>query len=133
LDSGSKDFDVRMNDRDLLRGNDMLTAGGIADSIYRYITFESTQIKFTDKNHGVMEGNLTLRAVTKPVKVNFTYNGYELYENWPKMGFSASGSLKRSDFGMVTKPTASDDVTFDIELEFVRIQPSTEAYLSTPR
>jgi hypothetical protein len=41
LDSGSKDFDVRMNDGDLLRGNDLLTAGRIADNVYRYIMFES--------------------------------------------------------------------------------------------
>jgi polyisoprenoid-binding protein YceI len=133
LDSGSKDFDMRMNDRDVLRGNDMLTAGGIGSSLYRWITFEGTQVNFSHQKSGTMTGNLTLVGVTKPVTMDITYNGYELYENWPKMGFSVKGLLHRSDFGITAKPTASDEVAYRMELEFVRVQPSTEAYLKSPK
>lgn len=127
FDSGSKDFDMRMNDRDVLRGNDM--SDGIAASPYRFMTFKSTQIKFTSKNRGTMTGDLTMAGVTKPVTMDITYNGFVQYNAWPKMGFSGSGKLKRSDWGITAKPTAGDEISFQLEFEFVRIQPSTLKYL----
>lgn len=127
FDSGSKDFDMRMNDRDVLRGNDM--SDGIGSSPYRFMTFKSNSIKFTSGNKGIMTGELTMVGVTKPVTLNVTYNGFVQYNLWPKMGFSATGKLNRSDWGITAKPTAGDEIAFEIEFEFVRIQPSTLKYL----
>ena len=47
-------------------------------------------------------GDLTINGVTKPVTLNVTYNkgGKHLSGKYMIDGFSATGSLKRSDFGM---------------------------------
>lgn len=127
FDSGSKDFDMRMNDRDVLRGNDM--SAGIGSTPYRFLTFRSTSVKFTSGTEGVMTGDFTMVGVTRPVTLQFKYNGYVLYNTWPKMGFSAHGTLKRSDWGITSKPTASDLVTFELEMEFMRDQASTRKML----
>lgn len=116
IESGDKDFDVRMNAPDVLRGYDPSD-----DGIYRWITFESTSIEFRDakKNAGVINGDLTIKGVTRPIKINFTYNGF--FKNVlgaQKMGFSGNGGFKRSDFGIKSVPTAADDLTFMIEFEF---------------
>jgi polyisoprenoid-binding protein YceI len=118
LDSGDRDFDMRMNAPDVLRGYDH--SDGLSGK-YRYITFESTQITFIDGNRGVMMGDLTLLGITHPIKIDFTYNGY--FKNvlgYQKMGFSGNGKLKRSDYGMTSVPTAGDEVTFTLEFEFMR-------------
>lgn len=122
LESGNKDFDMRMNAPDVLRGFDASD-----NNIYRWITFESTSIKFTEKNKGIMEGDLTIKGVTRPVVIDFTYNGY--FKNVlgaQKMGFSGTGGFKRSDFGITSVPTASDGLTFMLEFEFQLAQPSAK-------
>jgi polyisoprenoid-binding protein YceI len=85
------------------------------------ITFTSTSIKKTGPDKGVMTGDLTLRGVTKPVTLNVTYDGF-LNAMGGRAGFSATGVVKRSDFGPNTMPPAilSDDVDIHLELEFVK-------------
>jgi polyisoprenoid-binding protein YceI len=85
------------------------------------ITFTSTSIKKTGPNKGVMTGDLTLRGVTKPVTLDVTYDGY-LPAMGGRTGFSATGVVKRSDFGPNTMPPAilSDDVQIRLELEFTK-------------
>ena len=85
------------------------------------ITFVSTSIKKTGPNKGVMTGDLTLRGVTKPVSLDVTYDGF-LNAMGGRAGFSATGVVKRSDFGPNTMPPAilSDEVALKIELEFTK-------------
>ena len=85
------------------------------------ITFTSTSIKRTGPNKGVMTGDLTLRGVTKPVTLDVTYDGY-LNAMGGRAGFSATGVVKRSDFGPNAMPPTilSDEVWLKLELEFVK-------------
>jgi polyisoprenoid-binding protein YceI len=85
------------------------------------ISFVSTAIHRTGANRGVMEGNLTLRGVTKPVALDVTYNGAASVMNVQyKMGFSASGEIKRSQFGSTGYlGPVGDDVHLTIEAEFI--------------
>ena len=84
------------------------------------ITFKSTKITKTGANTGTATGDLTFMGVTKPVTLNITYNG-----NRPdpriqkhKVGFSATTTLKRSDFGMTFAAAAvADDIQVLIESE----------------
>jgi len=65
--------------------------------------FRSTHIEVTGKNTMQVNGELTLRGITHPVMLNATYNGgYAGHPMDPhaRIGFSAHGALKRSDFGM---------------------------------
>ena len=85
--------------------------------------FRSTNIDVTGETSGVVTGDLTLKGVTKPVSLNVSFNGGD---NDPlrggyAIGFSASGTFNRSDFGVSRfLGPVSDEVTIDIEAEFVR-------------
>ena len=63
-----------------------------------------SRAKFSGKYLVVrIEGELTLRGVTRPVSLDARYNGgYAGHPMDPnaRIGFSATGRLKRSEFGM---------------------------------
>jgi len=87
---------------------------------FRDITFESTEITKTGDNTGTMTGNLTLRDVTKPVTFDVTYNGTGEHLSGEYMidGFTATTTIKRSEFGMdAFIPWVADEVGIRIELE----------------
>lgn len=87
------------------------------------ITFNSTKVTKTGATTGKVEGDLTLNGVTKPVTLDVTFvgAGRNDFAQANAMGFSATTTLKRSEFG-VTKlvPAISDDVTIRIETEFLQ-------------
>ncbi len=67
------------------------------------MTFESTGIELTGEKSGKMTGNLTLLGVTRPVTLDLTFNREGLHTFNKKdyvAGFSATGTFKRTDFGM---------------------------------
>lgn len=89
--------------------------------------FESTGVTKTGPATADVAGNLTLKGVTKPVTLHVTFNGgYEGHPMDPnaRIGFSAKGTLKRSDFnismGIPVPPSTmgvGDEVSFEIETE----------------
>src|SRR5262245_50502189 len=90
---------------------------------FRTITFESTKIEKTGDNTGTMTGNLTMHGVTHPVTMAVTYNkgGKHISGNYSIDGFTATGKLKRSDFGMKAFiPWIGEDMEFVIQLEAKR-------------
>jgi polyisoprenoid-binding protein YceI len=87
---------------------------------YPQIHFVSSALRSTSDGRGVLVGDLTFHGVTKTVNLDVIYNGLGrglLHE--PRMGFSASTVIRRSDFG-VTKyePMVGDNVSVLIETEF---------------
>ena len=89
---------------------------------YPYITFQSESYVTTSDNEGILTGNVTIRGITKPLELAVTLNNALVHPllNIPVVGFSASGSLLRSDFGLDRfVPVVSDTVVFDIETEFL--------------
>lgn len=90
------------------------------------ITFTSTRLEKTGETTGKMHGDLTLLGMTRPVVLDVTFNGgYPKHpmSGQPIMGFSATGSLKRSDFGFTTfVPAIGDEVTVIIEAEFPKAE-----------
>ncbi len=86
------------------------------------VTFVSTAI---NPSAGTMTGNLTLNGVTKPVTLKVVFNGTApgMGGGAQRMGFSASGIIKRSDFGVAAQmpaPILSDEVGLQIEAEFTK-------------
>ena len=88
------------------------------------ITFTSTSIEMTGENTAVMTGDLVFLGATHPVSLNVTFNGAmekQPFSEKPTLGFSASGSLKRSDWGMtIHMPNLGDEVMLLIEAEFAK-------------
>jgi len=85
------------------------------------IMFKTTSIKTTGAMTGTVTGDLTIKGVTKPVTLNVTLNkaGPNPMSKAPSMGFSATGTLKRSEWGLgAYVPNVSDDVHLTIEAEF---------------
>ena len=90
--------------------------------------FKSTGVALTGPNTADVTGDFTLRGVTKPVTLAMTFNGgYAGHAQDPhaRVGFSATGVLKRSDYGIdfgIPAPGStmgvSDEVTIAIETEF---------------
>lgn len=86
-------------------------------------TFVSTRIVKTSANTGTVTGNLTLAGVTKPVTLNVTFNGgRKLPLPLPgyRIGFDATGTIKRSDFGlthMLWSGFVDDNVNLIIDCE----------------
>lgn len=87
------------------------------------ITFTSTGIEQTGEFTGIITGDLTFLGVTKEVQLDATYNGTgnsPFFGTRDLIGFSASGKLMRSEFGLATLlPNIGDEVEFTIEAEFV--------------
>jgi len=107
-----KDFNAK-----LAKGEEWLNAGK-----YPEITFTSTKIEVTGENTGKIHGDLTFLGVTKPVVLDAVFNGgyaEQPFTKKPAMGFSATASLNRSDFGFSTYvPMIGDKVDIVIEAEF---------------
>jgi polyisoprenoid-binding protein YceI len=85
------------------------------------ITFVSSAIKRTGSK-GTVTGDLTLGGVTKPVTLDVTYNGFGATMGPAnRAGFSATGVVKRSEFGLTKyAPAIGDDVKLAIEVEFTK-------------
>lgn len=81
--------------------------------------FVSTKVEHTGGDIAKLTGNLTLLGVTKPVTLDVTFNGINPHPRTKKdfAGFSARGTLKRSDFGMKYQVgPIGDEVSLRIEL-----------------
>lgn len=86
-------------------------------------TYKSTAVKFNGNVPATIEGNLTLLGVTRPVTLTVaTFKcGPNPMNQKPTCGVNATGTLKRSDFGMkYALPAVGDDITLAIAVEGVR-------------
>ncbi|HTX49261.1 MAG TPA: YceI family protein [Caulobacteraceae bacterium] len=89
-------------------------------------TFVATSAQATGPSQGLLTGDLTLMGVTRPITFNVTLigSGHEvlpLPAGQHAVGFEATTSLKRSDFGSTYLDNlVGDDVTLTIEAEFDR-------------
>lgn len=89
---------------------------------YPEIAFTSTDISVTGDNTGYITGDLTFRGKSHPVTLDVIYNGAGKSFGHPgeTLGFSATGTLNRSDFGLthLTNFGIGDVVELVIETEF---------------
>ncbi|AWB06898.1 polyisoprenoid-binding protein (plasmid) [Azospirillum humicireducens] len=87
------------------------------------LTFKSTKIEKTGDKTGKLHGDLTMLGVTKPVVLDVTFNkdGVSPASKLETAGFSARGTVKRTDFGMkYGAPAVGDDIQLLIEIEAVK-------------
>lgn len=109
---------------DIMNGPQMLDTAK-----FPRIAFRSESVRMTGARSMDIAGTLTLHGVTRPLVLTASYNGG--YPGMPNMdpqarvGFSAHGSFRRSDFGITygvpapgTTMGVGDLVDFSIEAEF---------------
>ena len=87
---------------------------------YPNITFKSTKVETKDKKHFKITGDLTVKGVTKPVVLDAVLNkqGEHPMAKVPAIGFNATTSFNRSDFGLGNYvPNVGDKITVNITTE----------------
>jgi len=102
------------------RDKDLKGADWFNSTEFPEITYVGTEFVKKDDHTRTVTGKLTLHGVTKPVTLNVVVNkvGQNPLDKIDSAGFSARGTLKRSDFGMKTYLGAiGDDIDLIIEIE----------------
>jgi polyisoprenoid-binding protein YceI len=87
---------------------------------YPLVTYKSTRVEPLGKDRFRVTGDLTVHGVTKPVVLDATLNriGKHPMSGDPTIGFDATGTLKRSDFGVsMGVPNVSDEISLHITTE----------------
>ena len=121
VDVSSVNTDNDMRDKHL-KSDDFFNA-----EKYPKMTFVSTSMKKVKGNSYILEGNLTIRDVTKKVKFAVTYGGTitDPYGNI-KAGFKATSKISRAAFNLKWNTMkegvamVGDDVTIILNLEFAQ-------------
>jgi polyisoprenoid-binding protein YceI len=87
------------------------------------ITFKSTAVKFEGDKPVAVNGNLTIKGITKPVTLTVTSFQEMPHPMLKKaaIGANAVAKVKRSEFNMgKNAPYVSDDVTLSIAVEAIQ-------------
>ena len=122
VDVNSINTDNEMRDKHL-KGNDFFNA-----EKYPKMSFTSTSMKKVADKKYVLEGNLTIRDVTKPVKFDVTYGG-TVNDPWgnTKAGFKANGTINRFDYNLKYNAAteagglvASDEVAMNLNIVMIK-------------
>lgn len=83
-------------------------------------TFRSTRVEPAGGNRLTVTGDLTVKDTTRPVTLDVTLNGAGPHPmtKRPSIGFDATATVLRSDFGLGNyAPAVSDEVTLRITTE----------------
>ena len=108
-----------------LKGDDFFNA-----EKFPKLTFNSTGIKSEGDNEYSLNGDLTIRDITKPITLKVEYNG-KITDPWgqERMGFEINGKINRKEFGLkwsaVTEAggiVVADDVRLALNVEMVKQQ-----------
>lgn len=116
LSTGDNDKGARPRSRDEhLRGADF---SNVAE--FPRMTFKAGDVKFSGDSPTEVSGELTLLGVTKPLtlKIERWVCKDHPFSKKPMCGGNASGSLKRTDFGMkYGVPAVGDEIRLYVEFE----------------
>lgn len=106
-----------------------LKSGDFFDAAnHKEIRFESTSFKKFDDENGQLKGNLTIKGITKEVTLDVEFGGVSK-DPWGnlKAGFSLSGKINRTDFGLTWNAAletggvlVSEEVKIAAEIQFVK-------------
>lgn len=89
---------------------------------YPNISFKSTKVETSDKKNFKILGNLTVKGITKPVVLTAVLNNQAEHPmlKVPAIGFNATTTIKRSDFGIADYvPAVSDTIDIQITTEAI--------------
>jgi polyisoprenoid-binding protein YceI len=108
------------------RDNDLRSTNFFDVATHPMMTFASTGLR-PDGDRFIMDGELTIRGVTKVVSLTVEINGFgpDPYGG-TRAGFSATGEINRSDFGVSFNAPVPGGVMIS---ESVRLEIEAEAVL----
>lgn len=121
--SGLNSFTAKFDEH--LRSADFFDAG-----TFPVATFKSTKVEAAGTNKLTVTGDLTIKDQTKPVVLDVTVNGAGEHPMMkvPAVGFEATTTLKRTDFGVgAYAPNVSDEVKIRITTEATQAPAETAA------
>jgi polyisoprenoid-binding protein YceI len=97
-------------------------SGWLEPDKYPTIQFASTSLTPTADGEGDLAGNLTLHGVTKPVTLHVVFNGAGSgLVGGTRMGFSGTGRIDRSEFGVNQyRNFVDDEIDLQFDVEFVK-------------
>ena len=136
LDSISVNADVELasvNTANADRDAHLRNADFFDTEKHQHMSFRSTAVTRTDDEEYELTGDLTIAGVTKPVTFDVEFNGTEVFpgDQSTHAGFSATGQIKRSDFGIdfgiipgAEKIMLGDKIKIELDIQFVA--PSTD-------
>ncbi len=106
------------------RDEDLRSADYFNVAKFPQMTFRATRVKKKSARTADVTGDLTLLGVTRPVVLKVTFNKMApdfLRSNRMVAGFTASATIRRSDFGMKAfLPLIGDEVHIAINAEGIR-------------
>lgn len=126
---------VSIDTRDDQRDEHLRSADFFDSENFPKMTFESKQVKKTGDDTYDIEGELTIRDVTRPITLNATMTG-QGQDPWgnQRIGFEAKSQLNRRDFGLTWNTAletggvlVGEDVKIEIEAQFVRDDGQAES------
>lgn len=105
--------------------NQAVRAGNLLDTLrFPTATFISTRIEPVDSRHASVYGTLTLHGISQEAKLDVTLNALKRHPLPPfrrTVGFSATATLSRADFGIdAWKSLIGDRVELRLEVEATR-------------
>ncbi len=113
---------------DEARDNHLRSADFLDVEKYPTLTYRSTGVRHANREQFVVDGEVTIAGVTKPVALEVNYDG-SVVDPWGgvRAVFTASTKINREDFGLTWNQAleaggvlVGKDVVIDIEVEAVR-------------
>ena len=112
VDTGSKLFDGH------IQGEDFLDTGK-----FPTITYKSTKVNFKGDVPSTIDGNLTIKGITKPVTLTVTHFQCADHPMMKKLacGANATAKIKRTEFNAGKyAPNVGDEVTLTLAIEAIK-------------
>ena len=95
---------------------------------YPNVTFNSTEVKVVDEDTLRVTGDLTIKDVTKPVTIDFDFQGQAVdpFGN-TRIGFEGKTKISRKEWGLTWNAAletggvlVSDEITLEIEVSAIK-------------
>jgi polyisoprenoid-binding protein YceI len=111
------------------RDNHLKSADFFEAEKFPALTFKGTSVKTgEEKGNFILNGDLTIRGITKPVKLNVEFSG-TMKDPWgnQKAGYSVTGKINRKEWGLNWNAAleaggvlVSDDVNIICDVQLVK-------------
>lgn len=125
IDANSLDSQAVQMREDLIKGEEMLET-----SKFPEITFRSTGVQQQGGTF-VVSGDLTLRGITKQVQIPLQFGGLVSTRMGPRVGFSGTLSLNKSDFQVPFdrefepgRKVIADEIKIELQIEAAPAPPA---------
>lgn len=114
--------------REEARDNHLRSADFFETEKYPTMTFKSTGVRLLGGDKWALDGELTIKGVTKPLTFDVEFNGASP-DPWggARIGFSASAEIDRDDYGVSFNAAletgglvVSKNIRIEIEIEAVK-------------